>query len=192
MKNRAYRKAFVFAGVLLLAAAMSLFLFGAWKSATQREELSEAMLSMQELFNDSTAGLIGDWAGEDMPQLEIDGRNYIGLLEVPECGIALPVAAAWETGLFPFRPARYSGTLYNDSLVIGGSNAEDSFAFIGQLDAGDWVNFTDVQGIRYVFAVSKITHNTTIDIDELRSFDTPLLLFTKKDDSYLVAHLIAA
>ncbi len=126
-----------------------------------------------------------------MARLEIDGRDYIGLLEMPERGIALPVAADWETGLFPFRPARYSGTLYDGSLVIGGSSAEDCFAFIGQLDAGDRVNFTDVQGVRYVFTVSKVTHHTALAIGEWHSFDVPLLLFTKNEGSYLAAHLAA-
>ncbi len=191
MGNRAYCRAFTLAGALLLAAALGIFLFGAGKSAAQRKEVSEAALKMRELFNEPAAGVIGDRAGEEMARLEIDGRDYIGLLEVPERGIALPVAADWETGLFPFRPARYSGTLYGGTLVIGGSGAEDCFAFIGQLDAGDRVSFTDVQGVRYVFTVSRITHHTTLGTGGWRDFDAPLLLFTKNGGSYLAAHLAA-
>ncbi len=190
-KNRLSSKVFVLIGVILLAVAIGLFIFTAWKKADQRRSLSEATQKMQILLSETKAGVPEDQSGENMPRLEIGGRDYIGLLELPDKGIVLPVAADWDTGLFPFRPARYSGTLYDGALFIGGSS-DICFAFIGQLDAGDRVNFTDVQGIRYAFAVSRVTHNTTIDTDELRSPDIPLFIFTKKGSSYLVVHFVSA
>lgn len=190
-KNSSSSRVFVLVGVILLAVAIGLSLFSTWEKAEQRRFLSEATQKMQVLLSDAEAGVPGDQSGEDMPRLEINGRDYIGLLELPEQSIVLPVAADWDTGLFPFRPACYSGTLHGGTLFIGGSNSDICFAFIGQLDAGDRVNFTDVQGTRYAFTVSRVTHNSTIDTDELQSLDTPLFLFTKKGNSYLVAHCAA-
>ena len=191
-KSKTFSGALILTGAVLLAAAIGLSLLRSWREAKQRETLSEAVQKMQELLSEPAAGVPEGRSGEDMPRLEINGRDYIGLLELPERGIVLPVAADWDTGLFSFRPARYSGTLYGGTLFIGGSYSDICFAFVGQLDAGDRVSFTDVQGVRYTFTVSRITHNATIKISELRSLDTPLLLFAKNGNSYLVAHFVTA
>lgn len=74
--------------------------------------------------------------------------------------------------------------------VIGGSYSEDCFAFISQLDAGDRVDFTDVQGVRYSFTVWKITHRTAVDTDALDDEEAPCVLFTEKDNLYLIVHCI--
>ena len=191
-KSKTFSGALILTGAILLAAAIGLSLLRSWREAKQRETLSEAVQKMQELLSEPAAGVPDGRSGEDMPRLEIGGRDYIGLLELPERGVALPVAADRDTGLFSFQPARYSGTLYGGTLFVGGSCSDGCFAFIAQLDAGDRVNFTDVQGVRYAFAVSRITHNATIDIDGSRSPETPLLLFTKKGSSYLAAHFVTA
>ena len=109
----------------MVAAAVGLALLSVWKSAAQRDERTEAAHRLQMLTAEPIAGVIGDHADEEMPRLELNGRDYIGLIGLPEYGVSLPVAADWDTGLFPFRPACYSGTLYSGTLVIGGSGGEE-------------------------------------------------------------------
>ena len=189
-KNNALSKGLMVAGILLLAAAAGLAFFRAWAHTRQAEALSQAAVQMQTLLSEPSAGIPGERPGEEMPRLEIGGRDYIGMLELPGKGIALPVAADWNTGRCPFRPARYSGTIYDGTLVIGGNYSEDCFAFISRLDAGDRVDFTDVQGVRYSFTVWKITHRTAVDTDALDDEEAPCVLFTEKDNLYLIVHCI--
>ena len=161
-RNRTFSGLLLLAGAILVAAAVGLALLSVWKSAAQRNEQTEAAHRLQMLTAEPTAGVIGDHADEEMPRLELNGRDYIGLIELPEYGVSLPVAADWDTGLFPFRPACYSGTLYSGTLIIGGSGGEDCFAFISQLDAGECMMFTDARGVRYAFTVSRITHHAAL------------------------------
>ena len=201
----------------MVAAAVGLALLSVWKSAAQRDErelpeatlpamswdvikslvppaLTIAILGAIESLLSATvaAGVIGDHADEEMPRLELNGRDYIGLIELPEYGVSLPVAADWDTGLFPFRPACYSGTLYSGTLVIGGSGGEDCFVFISQLDAGECVMFTDARGVRYAFTVSRITHHAALGAAELDDPESSLLLFVKTGRTYLLAHCVTA
>ena len=129
MRNKAFSRLLLLAGAVLLAAAVGFALLGARQKTARQAELSDSLRDMQALLSEPAAGVTGDRTDGEMPQLELNGRDYIGLLELPERGITLPVAADWDTGLFSFRPARCSGTLYDGSLVIGGSGGEDCFAF---------------------------------------------------------------
>lgn len=181
-QNKGLSGVFIILGAMLLAAAIGLVLF----SAQKRASLTEVTAKMQALLSETTAGMPGEQAGEEMPRLEIGGKDYIGLLELPGQGVILPVAAEWETGSFRFCPARYSGTIYDGSLVIGGSHSKSCFAFISRLDAGEHIYFTDVQGVRYAFTVSKIAHRTLVDLDELQAAGSPLSLFAKKGSTYFV------
>lgn len=176
----------------MVAAAVGLALLSVWKSAAQRNERTESAHRLQTLTAEPIAGVIGDHADEEMPRLELNGRDYIGLIELPEYGVSLPVAADWDTGLFPFRPACYSGTLYSGTLIIGGSGGEDCFAFISQLDAGECMMFTDARGVRYAFTVSRITHHAALGAAELNDPESSLLLFAKTGRTYLLAHCVTA
>lgn len=129
MRNKAFSRLLLLAGAVLLAAAVGFALLGARQKTARQAELSDSLRDMQALLSEPAAGVTGDRTDGEMPQLELNGRDYIGLLELPERGITLPAAADWDTGLFSFRPARCSGTLYDGSLVIGGSGGEDCFAF---------------------------------------------------------------
>ena len=131
----------------MVAAAVGLALLSVWKSAAQRDERTEAAHRLQMLTAEPIAGVIGDYAHEEMPRLELSGRDYIGLIELPEYGVSLPVAADWDTGLFPFRPACYSGTLYSGTLVIGGSGGEDCFAGSAGESSGGFLCCSGVEGV---------------------------------------------
>lgn len=108
MRNKAFSRLLLLAGAVLLAAA-GFALLGARQKTARQAELSDSLRDMQALLSEPAAGVTGDRTDGEMPQLELNGRDYIGLLELPERGITLPVAADWDTGLFSFHPARYNG-----------------------------------------------------------------------------------
>ena len=75
----------------MVAAAVGLALLSVWKSAAQRDERTEAAHRLQMLTAEPIAGVIGDYAHEEMPRLELNGRDYIGLIELP------PRVLQWNT-----------------------------------------------------------------------------------------------
>lgn len=118
----------------------------------------------------------------DMPIAEVDGISYIGLLEIPTLGLSLPVQSTWNDQSARVSPARWSGSAYDDNLVIAGQAYQSQFGNIGQLQAGDSLALTDIYGNRLEYDV---VEQYTIDGDaviDTSGADSDLLLCTYTAD----------
>ncbi len=56
-----------------------------------------------------------------MPEREIDGQSYIGVLDIPALGLSLPIISTWSYPGLQIAPCRYSGSAYLENLVIAGT-----------------------------------------------------------------------
>ena len=124
--------------------------------------------------------------------VEIDGIDVIGLLELPGRGIKLPVSAEWEGSEQSFRPARFMGSVYDGTLIMGGRSADGNFDFIDQLDAGEELTFTDMTGRVFRYTVHKIRHADNARAETLADSESALTLFVKKNGAFLIARCAAA
>ena len=142
-------------GVLLLAGALGLTLYNRWDSnraaaaseaiaktlegdiSTNREEKEEtrdAALPQPE----STAFL-------SMPTETVNGYAYIGILDIPSVGVHLPVMHDWDMERLKISACRYTGSYYEDDLVICGHNYAKTFSPIRWTAIGAEVTFTTVE-----------------------------------------------
>lgn len=112
--------------------------------------------------------------------VEIDGIDVIGLLELPGRGIKLPVSAEWDRSEQSFRPARFMGSVYDGTLIVGGRSEDGNFDFIDQLDAGEELTFTDMTGRVFRYTVHKIRHADNARAETLADTESALTLFVKK------------
>lgn len=158
-------------GILLLLAAAALTV---WQKYEIKQEEQYAAAALQALLSERSTGLLVEQSGT-MPRAQIAGRDYIGLLELPERGIALAVAADATTD---GRPACTDGSLYDGTLVLRG---DDSFAFTALLDENEPVLFTDVTGQCFDFTVRSILRSA-----EPAPQSAPLTLVYPKDGKYLI------
>ena len=112
-----------------------------------------------------------------MPALSIEGTDFIGILELPSHGSALPVCADWGK---PSRyPCRFSGSIYDGSIQIGGTSQKGQYDFYREISVGDSLFFTDMTGNRYAYTVTAIRYETHADQDALAREDASLTLFIK-------------
>lgn len=174
-------------GILLIvfAAVGAALLF--LKDSGKKIDIADAAKQLEAVMPDSekrSVGLIEERSDNAMPAYDIDGTDFIGLLELPRLGVKLPIAAEWSKAAFAFRPARYSGSVYDGTLVVGGKYESGNFDFADKTDVGDKVEFTDMCGRVYSFTVKKISHADGIDADTLDGSD--LTLFVKKSGGYLI------
>lgn len=82
-----------------------------------------------------------------MTEVEIDGHLYIGYLSVPVLELELPVMSGWDYPSLQIAPCRYSGTVRGEDLVLMAHNYVKHFGNIDQLEPGDAVLFTDMDGV---------------------------------------------
>ena len=113
-----------------------------------------------------------------MPEENIDGRSYIGVLDIPALELSLPIISEWSYDALQIAPCRYSGSTYLDNLVIAGHNYRSHFASLPQLQPGDTVTFTDMDGNVFSYAVSSLETLSPYAVSDMTSGDWDLTLFT--------------
>ena len=114
----------------------------------------------------------------EMPEEEIDGNRYIGVLEIPALALKLPIISEWNYARLKIAPCRYLGSAYKGNLILAGHNYKSHFGNLYRLEAGDEVFFTDMAGNQFVYSVSGIEQLPSTAIEEMEAGNWDLTLFT--------------
>jgi sortase A len=114
----------------------------------------------------------------EMPTVFIDGEHYIGVLEIPELGLTLPINSEWSYKRLKNTPCRYTGSAYKNNLVIAAHNYNSHFGKLNQLTQGDLVYFTDTDGNKFKYTVDVTETLIPEAVEEMTSGEWALSLFT--------------
>lgn len=114
----------------------------------------------------------------EMPEVKIDGQAYIGAVSIPKIEVELPVISQWTYPRLKIAPCRYSGSVYKDDLIILGHNYESHFRRFTDVETGDEVIFTDMDGnvFRYEVILKEQIHEG--DTERMLEGEWDLTLFT--------------
>ena len=119
---------------------------------------------------------------EALPQpldtTEVNGRSYLGQLEIPDLQLCLPVLAQWSDANLKLAPCRYSGDLSSGDLVLLAHSYRRHFGQLSSLVPGAAIRFTDVHGTQIPFSVAEIELLQPEQVEEMQAGDYPLTLFT--------------
>lgn len=177
-------------GTALLVAALSLFFYNQGQAAAAEQASMELMVQMAEQIRQRTEDLAASngmaestletepSASIDMTVVEIDGHGYIGYLSVPELELELPVMADWSYPKLKLAPCRYAGSVAGDDLVLMAHNYVRHFGGLSELDEGDRVVFTDMDGNVTDYAVVARDILEPTAVAEMTAGDFDLTLFT--------------
>lgn len=173
-------------GAMLIAGALLLYHMNQKENAAARKAAADVMVQMLPQMEENTAqdallnipeALLSE---EDlmMDEVEIDGHLYIGYLSIQNLNLELPVMSTWDYDKLNIAPCRYSGSLQGRDLVIMAHNYKSHFESLSQLEAGDSVRFTDVNGrtVQYEVVGKDILDPT--DVEGMIAGDFDLTLFT--------------
>lgn len=114
----------------------------------------------------------------DMPEISINGRDYIGILDIPELELSLPVITRWSYPALEVAPCRYAGSAYTDDLILAAHNYSSHFGNLKNLSEGSLIYFTDTDGNVFRYEVVLIETLLPTDTEELKSEEWDLSLFT--------------
>ena len=186
-------KIFTITGLLLFAAALALSVYNLWdgyRAEQSREKLLEEYRDKSQNISDEgeqaeeSDGQIPDYQLNpemEMPEItleDLDGAACIGVLEIPEIDLKLPVLSEWSYPLLKKAPCRYSGSAYLDNLVIAAHNYRTHFGKLKELETGDEVIFTDAAGNRFEYKVAVVEALTPQSVEDMTSGEWALSLFT--------------
>ena len=114
----------------------------------------------------------------EMPEMEIEGNDYIGTLEIPDLDLSLPVMGDWSYPKLKIAPCRYNGSAYQGGLVIAAHNYSRHFGRLNQLQPGAQVKFTDIDGNVFEYKVAENQNLEPAAIEEMTDRGWDLSLFT--------------
>lgn len=114
----------------------------------------------------------------EMPKVKIDEVEYVGILEIPSLEISLPVCAEWSYENLASSPCRFTGTAYQGGFVICAHNYISHFGQLKELQTGDKVFFTDMDGNCFEYEVAAQETLSPTAVEEITSDEWDLSLFT--------------
>ena len=163
-------------GGLLLAAALCLTLWNVHQDRAAAQSAQSALLEMKSRLPEPPAYVTDP--DMPMPVQEIDGEGYIGILQIPDLALELPIIGEWSYPRLRTAPCRYVGSAYTHDLIIAAHNYASHFGGLASLALGSEVIFTDMDGNRFIYAVSGTEQLPGTAIEEMESGDWDLTLFT--------------
>ena len=170
---------FEFLGIVLVVLSVALFL----ASRVYFEKASNSALStvtkIESLLPPASAGLMDEDIDPEMPALQVKGQDYVAILDFPGYGVTLPVANEWSAlGVFA-SPCRFFGSVYDGTMIIGGSDQPGQLDFFPRMELGDTVRVTDMMGAEFSYTVQRIDRAKSADYEKLASGGYYLTLFVR-------------
>ena len=113
-----------------------------------------------------------------LPVVEIDGYPYCGYISIPAIELEMPIVDNCSTENLKYSLCRYDGDPYHQDMIIAGHNYRSVFRKLRDLESGDEVFFTDMDGevFRYVLLETEVIDGT--DIGQMHEGQWGLTLFT--------------
>ena len=177
---------FIILGCALMAAALALFLHNQKEQVQAAAASQEAIPKVVEAIRERkqqepepthstepTAMVI-----PEMTVVDIDGYGYIGFLGIPSLELELPVMTDWTYPQLQIAPCRYFGSTFTDDLVVMAHNYPKHFGKLRDLQIGQTITFTDMDGNTTEYEVVALDIMDAEAVEDMTSGEYDLTLFT--------------
>lgn len=188
----------MFMGLLLSAAALFLAAYTLWGEYQAKVQAEAALNLVAEYIEvgvitetEQSAEIVTETEPEEVPVPEflhdptmempeelIDGQKYIGVVEIPDLDLSLPIISEWSDAKLKISPCRYVGSVYTNDMILSGHSYVNHFRYIRKLERGAEVIFTDMAGTRFVYEVSDTEVIDASGVEQMLSGEWDLSLFT--------------
>ena len=173
------------AGFLLVLAALLLTGYNVWDEGRAGDAADATFQALkfqtEEGREELPEYILPDYLVDprfEMPTVEIDGYDYIGYLDIPSLELSLPVMSEWSYPQLKIAPCRYAGSVYLDDMILAAHNYDRHFGRLKNLEGGELVRFTDVDGNVFDFSVTELELLWPEQTEEMLSGEWDLTLLT--------------
>lgn len=117
---------------------------------------------------------------EEVPRTVIEDVSYMGILTIPALGLELPIIylEEWEPEYMDIAPCTYDGGLKTHDLIIMAHNYQTHFLGILNMQPGQEVILSTVDGMTYTYVVTAVDVMHRSQKEKLYEGDWDLTLFT--------------
>ena len=167
------------AGFLLVLAALLLTGYNVWDEGRAGDAADATFQALkfqtEEGREELPEYILPDYLVDprfEMPTVEI------GYLDIPSLELSLPVMSEWSYPQLKIAPCRYAGSVYLDDMILAAHNYDRHFGRLKNLEGGELVRFTDVDGNVFDFSVTELELLWPEQTEEMLSGEWDLTLFT--------------
>ena len=171
------RNIFLIIGICLLITAAVLLVTWQLLISSAESKTIEYVSTIRELIPEPQGAVPEERRDNTMSSLSVDGTDFIGIMELPRFGSALPVCTDWKSTTK--YPCRFDGSIYDRTLKIGATTQKGQYSFYRDISVGDSLLFTDTEGNLFSYNVTDIRYSDSADLEALQMKDSDLTLFIK-------------
>ena len=178
-------KIFIFSGVLLVIISIFLFVRNSYEEYDAGKKSLEVVSNIKDIIDNSNIiddNVVGSDNVKKMLSTSINNYDYIGVISIPSLNLELPVMNNYSEDRLRIAPVRYYGSIYTNDLIICAHSYKTHFGYLGKLQQGDKVIFTDISGNVYVYEVLEIEVLDSSDVVNMINNDFDLTLYTCTSD----------
>ena len=141
-------------GVVCILSSVGFVVYNRWEDESAEEVAQSLLEGVQNIIDEKTAGTDDtEKTPTEMSTVKVDGYDCIGILSIPVLDLELPVLTDWSYAKLKKAPCHYYGTYHEKDFVIAAHNYKSHFGRLSELQTGDIVFFTDVNGVVYYYEV---------------------------------------
>ena len=177
---------FVIAGTVLILSALFLFFYNRYEDEKAGQAAENLLSDVQSFIEEKETTPPtqpeetnpAETLDPELPVTEIDGYEYVGYLSIPALELELPVMSEWDYNRLKIAPCRQFGSSRTDDLVIAAHNYKKHFGRLSQLEIGDVILFTDMDGIANTYEVAVVDTLASTEVEAVQNSDYDLVLYT--------------
>ena len=184
---RGLRMGLLAAGILLLGTAAAMASRNLWNQYRAGEQTSRLLELTEQRIAGEPLPEPGDAAQAD----PLAGYAVDGILSLPQLGLELPVLADYSDELLGVSVCLYEREPKTGRMVIAGHNYRVHFGRLGELEPGDTITYTALDGSRTGYQVTGLDTIAADDREGLEegSWDLTLLTCTADLSDRLLVRL---
>ena len=182
MKNNKRSVIIISLGVLCILFSCGLLVYNHITANRAYQVSQQTVEELSKVIAEEESDFPTDNYDRIMPKLKVDDMEYIGILDIEELELKLPVSSQLDYSKLDKSPCLYSGSVYRDDMVIAAHNYENHFGRLSYLSIGSKINFTDVENNTYSYKIMEMEVLSPTQTNEMKN-KTPtsnwdLTLFT--------------
>jgi len=168
------KKIFLICAITILLLTLSIFIYLNIKINLSINTSNEVIEQFNNIFNNSNL----EYSNEDIkntPKLEINGDDYIGIINIAGYDLTLPVQSTCSNKFFDItNTCSYT----SNPFTILGTNLKNSFNSYKLYNVNDKVIFTNTLGEKYLYKIEKIKR--VEELNEISQYnDASLIIIVK-------------
>ena len=140
----------VFLGIVCILSAIGFVAYNRRENENAEDIVQDLLEDIQSIIEEKQSE---QFLPAEMTTVKVGGYECIGILSIPVLDIELPVLTDWSYAKLKKSPCHYYGTYYEPNFVIAAHNYDSHFGRLSQLQPGDVVVFTDVDGAERYYEV---------------------------------------